>query len=203
MLAWLHPVAATGQRAVEHRVSEIGPVPLPAPGLYRVRCKPVKEAMAAAATQVADGLLEHVRATLKASSADIGEHCAAMATEVRGALCLLTRSTAMHLIVPAGTRDLWLRQPLAGFAPLVLPLLPFHTRPALCSRHVPHPHVPHPHVPHPHVPTPLAQLAKPCSSVADVLSLKKLIGRVTQDVEKLRERLAGDKHRLEFLHEHR
>lgn len=50
-----------------------------------VRCKPLKEAMAAAASQLADGLLEHVRATLKASSVDIGDNCAAMAAEVRGA----------------------------------------------------------------------------------------------------------------------
>jgi hypothetical protein len=52
-----------------------------------VRCKPLKEALAAAASQLADGLLEHVRASLKASSMDIGDSCAAMAAEVREAWC--------------------------------------------------------------------------------------------------------------------
>jgi hypothetical protein len=57
----------------------------PGAGLYLVRCRPIKEALAAAAQQLARGLLEHVRLVLRQSSAEIGEGCAALAAEVRPA----------------------------------------------------------------------------------------------------------------------
>ena len=52
------------------------------PGLYLVRCKPIKEALAAAARQLASGLLEHVRQVLRASSADACQGCTSLAAEV-------------------------------------------------------------------------------------------------------------------------
>jgi hypothetical protein len=51
-----------------------------------VHCRPIKEALANAAQQLAQGLLEHVRLALRRSSTKIGESCAALAAEVRGLL---------------------------------------------------------------------------------------------------------------------
>ncbi len=47
------------------------------------------------------------------------------------------------------------------------------------------------------------QLARPCATGAEVLALKKLISRATLDMDGLREQLAHDRERADFLYSHR